>query len=157
MWGFKNRATEIIWYVGKATPGKGVYARLRKHYLDIMSGQYEIPFGYLNGSFIDEGCSRSGWKIKYANAEIAAVLNNWSQMERIFRAGHSFANEAFARVAFLKVSDIQLKIIEQQAINSLQPVVNKRRSTPLSSVVVAYKEADEDEGWMEHWQQHKST
>ena len=40
LWGFDGYDGEVVWYVGKATTGKGVPKRLRKHYLDVMSGQY---------------------------------------------------------------------------------------------------------------------
>jgi hypothetical protein len=157
MWGFKNRGDEVVWYVGKATTRKGVYARLRKHYLDIMSGQYQIPNGYLTGSFVDAKCSESGWKIEYGSSETAATLNDWDRMERIFRAGHRFANEAFARVALLNTSDNEIKNIERQAIHSLRPTVNKQRPEPVSPVKVTFKEAANEVGWAECWLNHERT
>lgn len=71
MWGFDHGEKEVIWYVGKATVGKGIYRRLTKHYLDIMSGQYQIP-----NLFIDPLAnqpSESGWQIKYRDKDISAL------------------------------------------------------------------------------------
>jgi hypothetical protein len=56
LWGFDSPKGEVIWYVGKSK--KGVHSRLAKHYLDIMSGQYQIPTGFLNDGFKGDECAK---------------------------------------------------------------------------------------------------
>lgn len=156
LWGFDSHEGEVIWYVGKATTAKGVYRRLRKHYLDIMSGQYQIPHGFLNGKFESRRCSQSGWRIKAEDSEQAEVLRDWLQMERIFRAGHSFANKAFARVAHLDVDDTALKALERLAIQQLDPVINKQRGKSLTGDSIEIAEHDGDTGWLQRWTQKRA-
>jgi len=153
LWGFDGFSSEVIWYVGKATARKGLYSRLRKHYLDIMSGQYQIPTGFLNnGLFQTDECSMSGWQMKAGNAKCAGILKDWEQMEKIFRAGHAFANKAFARVAELELTDAELAAAERAAIQQINPMINKHRSMDGVINGIDFLESSCEEGWIEQWQ-----
>ena len=154
MWGFDDHQGEVIWYVGKAISSKGIYRRLCKHYLDVMSGQYQIPHGFLNQGFNDPECSKSGWRIE-RDSDTAEVLKDWTRMKRIFKAGHLFANSAFARVAFLQCADDVLKAIERQAIISLDPEINKQRGDG-AAIIIEMQESAEDGGWLEKWRRRRS-
>jgi hypothetical protein len=157
LWGFDDRRGEVIWYVGKATTGKGVYRRLRKHYLDIMSGQYQIPHGFLNGRFETPACSTSGWRIQFGNREQATVLADWSKMQRIFRAGHEFAHCAFARVAIINTDSPTLKALERLVIHQLTPVINKQRAQAVPSHAIEMSENPSDIGWLTQWAQSRDA
>jgi hypothetical protein len=155
LWGFNNGKHDVIWYVGKAATSKGVYPRLRKHYLDIMSGQYQIPRGFLNGKFETVECSQSGWQIDAGDTDMAKILQSWGAMERIYKAGHAFANEAFARVALADLSKDDLGNVERAAISQLSPVINKQRGAPRANFFVRFDEDHTDPGWVERWQQSR--
>jgi hypothetical protein len=156
LWGFDDHdGKEVIWYVGMAH--KGLYTRLRQHYLDVMGCKDQIPIGFLNGEFNSRACSESGWKIRHRDAAQAAILEDWAQMERVFRGGHRFANNAFVRVAVLDVDKDKLSELEKWAIGTLRPKINSRGAKPNPSDSVIEVIAHEDEhDWVEDWLQRRA-
>ena len=129
LWGFKNRDREVLWYVGKATARTGVYRRLRQHFLNAMSGQYQIPQGFLNGEFVSDECSKSGWSMTTTKGAVRERLASWDSTLPILKAAHSFANSCFARFAEFGGDAKQLSQVESAVIRDLKPLINKRRGS----------------------------
>jgi hypothetical protein len=156
VWGFEDHKGEVVWYVGKSTKKKGIYSRLRKHYLDIMSGQYQIPRGFLNkGVFETDECSGPAWELEHRNPAIAATLKDWTKMEAVFRAGHLFANSAFARVALVDLPDTDLADVERSVIHLLNPVINNQRRRSETDVEMIPNQAESN--WMDHWRRRTAS
>jgi hypothetical protein len=96
LWGFDADDREIIWYVGKTTNFK---KRLIEHYFNLMSCQYQVPKGFLKGSFDSLADVTSGWACDRWDPRVVGKLKDWAQMQDVFKGGHAFAHRAFARVA----------------------------------------------------------
>lgn len=156
MWGFNNEEVDVVWYIGKSTRGKGVNTRLRDHYLNVMGGRYQIPYHFLDETFTEEISTGSGWKLEYKNSEIAKQLSDWEHMKGVYRAGHTFAHKAFARVID-GVPDDELVNVEQQAILKLRPAINKQRSRPVSQRKYRFKESAGDTNWIQAWLDFQSN
>jgi hypothetical protein len=152
LWGFDSPQGEVIWYVGKAK--KGVYRRLTEHYLNIMSGQYQIPIGFLNGQFVEPNCTKSGWWLRRGDEIHASRLQDWSTMKVTHEAGHRFANAAFARTAFSKDGNI-LKDMERSAIFELEPAINKQAKR--SDEIFIHLENQIELGWIKRWKKSRCS
>jgi hypothetical protein len=148
-WGYHDGEEEMIWYVGKAVASKGIMRRLRKHYLDIMGGQYQIPAHFLRKAKIEPLCGRPGWEMTY-DEQTADILREWSKIEPILRAGHDFAHSAIARYASLECSKEELKQIELQVISQINPVVNIQRGKGGTNCL-QMSEDPTDMGWIAKW------
>src|SRR5688500_9723615 len=114
MWGYDANDKEIIWYVGSATKFR---TRLRFHYMSLMSCRYQLPKGFLNGDFKELADAASGWACDLNNPLVIDRLRDWEHMQKVYKAGHTFANQAFARVAQLGgKSEPELRAIESAVI-----------------------------------------
>jgi hypothetical protein len=128
---------------------KGVYARLAKHYLDIMSGQYQIPRGFLNGQFVSPECTKSGWWVKRGNEVHAGDLQDPLRMKSIHEAGHKFAHQAFARIAISVENNETLKDMERYVISELEPAINLQSGNAKGDYLII--ESTEELGWVKRW------
>lgn len=151
LWGFDASGREIVWYVGKTSNLK---KRLIEHYFSLMSGQYQIPKGFLKGSFDELADVTSGWACDRWDPRVLDRLKDWVQMHDVFKGGHAFAHQAFARVAPMAGSSKdELGAAEHAAIYDLQPVVIKQcKSTPNQARVTHVVSPDEPD-WLQGWRE----
>jgi hypothetical protein len=149
MWGYDANDEEIIWYVGSATKFR---TRLRQHYLYLMSCQYQIPRGFLNGSFKEPADVASGWACDLHKPQVIERLQDWNQMHDVYRGAHAFANQAFARIAQISgKTDSELRAIESAVIYDLQPIINHRHKAAPNHIQVAHVLSPEDPDWLQNW------
>jgi hypothetical protein len=140
---------EIIWYVGSATK---LRARLREHYLKLMSCQYQLPKGFLDGSFRELADVASGWACDLNNPLVLERLRDWGHMQHVHRAAHTFANQAFARTAQITgASDSELREIESAVIYDLQPIINHRHKASPNHVKVTHVPSPAEQDWLQSW------
>jgi hypothetical protein len=149
MWGYDANDKEIIWYVGSATK---LRARLREHYLKLMSCQYQLPKGFLNRNFRELADIASGWACDLNNPHVLERLRDWEYMQNVHRAAHIFANHAFARIAQINgASDSELRAIESAVIYDLQPVINHRHKSSPNHVRVTHVPSPAEHSWPQSW------
>jgi hypothetical protein len=149
MWGYDANETEVIWYVGSATK---LRARLRQHYLYLMSCQYQIPKGFLNGSFKELADIASGWACDLNNQLIIERLRDWNQMHDIYKGAHEFANQAFSRIAPINgKTESELRAIESAVIYDLQPIINHRHKAAPNHIQVTHVLSAVDSDWLQRW------
>lgn len=149
LWGYDANDTEIIWYVGSATNFR---TRLRQHYLLLMSCQYQLPKGFLNGSFKELADIASGWACDLNNPLVLERLRDWEHMEKVHRAAHTFANQAFARIAPIAgPSESELRVIESAVIYDLQPIINHRHKSSPNHVKITHVPSATEHDWLQSW------
>jgi hypothetical protein len=149
MWGYDANDKEIIWYVGSATNFR---TRLRQHYLLLMSCQYQLPKGFLNGSFKELADVASGWACDLNNPLVLERLRDWEHMQYVHRAAHAFANQAFARIARIgSASESELRAIEFAVIYDLQPIINHRHKSSPNHVRVTHVPPPTEHDWLQGW------
>lgn len=149
MWGYDANDKEIIWYVGSATKFR---SRLREHYLKLMSCQYQLPKGFLHGSFSELADVASGWACDLNNPLVLERLRDWEHMQNVHRAAHAFANQAFARIAQISgASGSGLRAIESAVIYDLQPIINHRHKWSPNHVQVTHVLSPAEHDWLQSW------
>lgn len=149
LWGYDANDKEIIWYVGSATKFR---TRLREHYLKLMSCQYQLPKGFLNESFRELADIASGWACDLNNPLVLERLRDWEYMYNVHRAAHTFANQAFARIAQITgVSDSELRAIENAVIYDLQPIINHRHKSSPNHIKVTHVLPPTEHSWLQSW------
>jgi len=149
MWGYDANDKEIIWYVGSAAKFR---TRLRFHYMSLMSCQYQLPKGFLNGDFKELADVASGWACDLNSQLVLDRLRDWGHMQKVYKAGHTFANQAFARVAQIGgKSEPELRAIESAVIYDLQPLINHRHKAAPNHIRVTHVLSPTDDDWLRSW------
>jgi hypothetical protein len=79
-------------------------------------------------------------------------LQDWEWMQNVHRAAHTFANQAFARIAQIGgVSDPELRAIESAVIYDLQPIMNHRHKSLPNHVRVTHVPSPTEQNWLQSW------
>jgi hypothetical protein len=149
MWGFDVNDLEIIWYVGESINIRG---RLCTHHFHLRKGVNQIPKGFLNGSFQGLGDVASGWECNRKDPLVLERLRNREEMDKIKKAGYTFANQAFARFApVVDKTKQELRAIEHAATYNLKPLVVKKYKSAPNHIEIKHVPSPAEQDWRQGW------
>lgn len=149
MWGFDANDLEIIWYVGESIDIRG---RLCTHHRHLRQGVNQIPKGFLNGSFQGLEDVASGWECNRKDPLVLDCLRNRQEMDKIKKAGDTFANQAFARFALIaSKTKEELRAIEHAATYNLRPLVVKKYKSAPNHLEITNVPSPTEQDWQQGW------